>query len=198
MLYILSIFYGLSELLPFESILIQNLIIKMPILISDLLIYFLLLKFFPRSQKNIIIIYFISPIVIYAAFMHSQLDIIPTAFLFYSIYMLTKKRFIEAGILFGCAFSTKHHVIIALPLILVYIFRNYRIKEIISFFIPSLFIIILTIIPFISSLAFYQLVFNNPKQLLIFKSFIQIGEMKLILPVFSSGILYLIFSTYNK
>ena len=57
-------------------------LLKIPMLIADLGILFILLKLFPHKEKNIYLYYFFNPVILYAIYIHSQLDIIPTSLLF--------------------------------------------------------------------------------------------------------------------
>lgn len=92
MLYILSFFYLPVQVFNVQYSCLQSFVLKIPTLISDLLITFLLIKSFPNKLKEILIFYFACPIIIYAAYMHSQLDLIPTAILFLSFYFLKKQN----------------------------------------------------------------------------------------------------------
>lgn len=198
MLYILTPFQGLFELFSIDSILLQNLLFKLPTISSDLLILYLLLQLFPTRRKGVFAFYFISPIVIYSAYMHSQLDLIPTALLFLSIYLLTKNKLIFAAIVYGLTIGTKHHTLIALPLILVFLYKNYSFKDLTYFVAIFVSVFLAAVSPFLSSHGFFYLVYNNPKQTLIYDSFILIGELKLYLPLLLAGILYLRFFAYHK
>lgn len=198
MLYVLSFFYSFYNFLPFENIIFQNFFFKIPILLSDLIIFFVLIKSFPNQLNKILLFYFFSPIVLYASFMHSQLDIIPTSLLFISILFLLQDKVLISGLLFGLSIGTKHHTVIALPLILIYLFKNFSLQQIflfISILMTSLFLIF---IPVLGNPGFYSLVLNNPKQNQIFETFLQIGDLKLFLPIFVSGIFYARFFVYKK
>ncbi|WP_041853996.1 hypothetical protein [Thermobacillus composti] len=105
MLYILSPFQLLSGL--FENLLMQNLLFKLPLLLSDIVILVVLLKMYPHRPKAIIAFYFASPIIIYACYIHSQLDLIPTAFLIVSLYFLLRGKIVLSSLVFGMAISVK-------------------------------------------------------------------------------------------
>ena len=155
-------------------------------------------RIFPKNRKNIFIYYFISPIVFYAAFMHSQLDLIPTAFLFTSVYFLINGKLLSSALLYGIAIGSKHHTLIALPLLLIYILRNYGLINTAYFILISFSLFFFTLFPYLNNEGFYQLIFNNPAQMLVYDSFYKIGKLKLYLPIFVSGILYLRFFMYQK
>jgi len=198
MLYILAIFYAPVRMLGLNSIIIQNFFIKLPTLLSDLLITYLLFKSFPEKPKEILFFYFASPIILYAAYMHSQLDLIPTAFTVFSIYCLRKNKLSISGISVGLALSIKLHLLAALPLIVIYIARNYGIKEVFKYSLwvvaPCLFFIG----PYLLSEGFRQMVFFHPKQMSIFNVYTNIGDFKIYLPVCAILGVYGRFMMYEK
>ena len=81
-----GVFVTFMEGLP---VFFRNLIFKMPILFMDLLGLYYLMRISKSKRKYILVLYFLSPIVLYASYMHGQLDIIPTVFLVGAIYYLT-------------------------------------------------------------------------------------------------------------
>jgi hypothetical protein len=87
MLFLLAPFSFLGELFG-----LGKFFIKIPLLIADISILFTLLKLLPKSENKVFFYYFLNPIVLYGTYIHSQLDIIPTALLFSSIYFLTIQK----------------------------------------------------------------------------------------------------------
>ena len=69
---------------------LQNLLFKLPLLMMDLLGLYYLMHISRSRRKYILVLYFMSPIVLYSSYMHGQLDIIPTVFLVGAIYYLTQ------------------------------------------------------------------------------------------------------------
>jgi len=197
MLYILSVFYLPYHLLRFDNILVQNLMFKIPTLLSDLLIVFLLLKIFPTKGKEIFYYYFMSPIIIYAAYMHSQLDLIPTAILFLSIYLMLKNKIILSAIVAGSTISTKFSAIAAIPLLCIYILKNYRIRDLLFFIIIPALVYLFFIFPFYGT-GFKKLVLTHPKPMLLFNVFFPINNLRIYLPIFGVLILYSRFLAYSK
>ncbi|MBI5196131.1 MAG: uridine kinase [Nitrospirae bacterium] len=199
MLYIFSFFYYPARFFSEGPVILQNLFFKLPILIVDIAITILLLKTFPNKQREIFIFYFISPIIIYASYMHSQLDLIPTALLFFSVYFLSnKKNVIISAVFFGLAISTKLHVLAALPLIVIYLLRNQKTKGIPVFTAISALVYIFFVLPYIGSEGFKHLVLSNPKQMLLFDVTYKIGGLTVFLPVWGAFLLYIRFLIYGK
>ena len=142
MLLILCPFAALSNVFQFEAL------FKLPLLIADLGILYVLLKTFPNKEKGVYLFYFLNPIIIYAIYIHSQLDIIPTAILLYSIYLLMVNKHNYSSILFGLALATKIHIIIALPLLFFYLYKIKNSKVAIKYIAISLAVFLFFDLPF--------------------------------------------------
>ncbi len=198
MLYVLSVFSFLISLLNIENYYISNFIFKLPLFIADILIYVVLIKLFPFRQNKVIIFYFLNPIILYAIYIHSQLDIIPTALLLISLYLLILKKVNLSSLLFGLSMATKIHTIIALPLILIYLLKVYGIKNVIKFIFISLGTLVVIDFPFILQDGFIQMVILNDKQILVFDSFYNIGGVKILLPIASLLSIYFVFLNTKK
>ena len=87
--------------------LLKSVIFKLPLFFSDIILYKTIKNIFPAAKKEVLIFYFINPIVFFAIYVHAQLDIIPTALLFYSIYALSKGRITFSSFILGLALATK-------------------------------------------------------------------------------------------
>ncbi|WP_424766486.1 glycosyltransferase 87 family protein [Paenibacillus sp. sgz302251] len=194
MLYLLSLFQIIAQNIP--SGMISNFIFKLPILFADVTILFYLNKLFPRNSKHIIGFYFTSPIVIYASYIHSQLDLIPTALLLASMYYLIKEKGLLAAVLFGLAISTKFHVIAALPLILIFLLKKSHRSALYMALSPVIYFIIS--LPFIFSDGFINFVFRNKEQMQIFNVTFPISGINIYLSLFVVLLIYIRFTVYKK
>jgi uridine kinase len=192
MLLILCPFAALSNLFRIEAL------FKLPLLFADWGILYVLLKSFPNKEKSVYLFYFLNPIIIYAIYIHSQLDIIPTAILLYGIYLLMLNKYNYSSIVFGLALATKIHIIIALPLIFFYLYKNKNIKVAFKYIVIALSIFLLLDLPFLFSDGFIQMVLLNPKQSLLFDSFYNIGSVNILLPIASILMIYLHFFNQEK
>ena len=100
------------------------LIARLPILGADILIYFILCRLLPTKERWVFWLYFASPVLFYINYFHGQLDVIPTALLFLSLYFVLKKSFIPAFALLGIGLAAKTHLLIAIPFLWIYLSRN--------------------------------------------------------------------------
>jgi uridine kinase len=192
MLFTLCPFAILSNFLHFETL------FKLPLMFADLGILYVLLKSFPNKSNKVYLFYFLNPIIIYALYIHSQLDIIPTALLIYGIYLLIKNKFNYSSLVFGLALATKIHIIIALPLIFFYLYKIRDIKVAFKYVLVSLIIFLLFDLPFLFSEGFVKMVLLNPKQSLLFDSFYNIGSVNILLPIAAIFMIYLHFFNQEK
>lgn len=100
------------------------LLLRVPLLAADLMLCLLLKRWLRFRAVNIITAYWLSPIVLYATYVHGQVDLIPTALLCLALYLVFTRRAIPAAVVFGIALATKGHLVIALPFVVVYLLRQ--------------------------------------------------------------------------
>ncbi|MBM3886704.1 hypothetical protein FJ364_02125, partial [Candidatus Dependentiae bacterium] len=210
MLYILAIVIKVGHVLSSSPLFLQGLL-KLPILFADTLLTYLMLRASKGKAAETLFFLSLSPILMYASFVYTQLDIIPTALLFLALHFIRFRlhsrqhddsnscmnAFI-AGCIFGSALSTKFHVAAAGPLLAIYLWKNkgWRIAGIFS--VASLGVYLFFIAPFIFSQGFYRMVLTHPKQMMVFDTFAQLGQLKLLVPLFALMVLYGRFFTYKK
>jgi uridine kinase len=192
MLFIFTPFSILSTVFDFQPF------FKIPLFLADLFILFLLLKIFPNKVKSVYFFYFFNPIILYAIYIHSQMDIIPTAILLFSIFLLIRNKHNFSSIIFGLALATKIHIIIALPLIFFYLSKIKNIKFAFKYIAISIIVFTIIDIPFLFSNGFLEMVFLNQKQSILFDSFYKIGSVSILLPIASVSIIYLHFFNQDK
>lgn len=175
-----------------------NLVFKLPLYLADLLLFRTIIKMFPTARNEVVIFYFLNPIVFYAIYVHSQLDIIPTALLVYSIYLLIKDRVLLSSMILGLALATKFHVLVIIPLLILFVFKRYSFQK--TFFYSTIPFLVLFLfdLPFIFSEGFLHMVMFNPKQSLIFDSYYDIGSLRILLPILSILIVYFHFFIQRK
>ena len=176
----------------------RNLLFKLPLLLMDLLGLYYLMRISRSRRKYILVLYFLSPIVLYATYMHGQLDIIPTVFLVGAIYYLT-----ETGV---CAERTAHndgkfvafltlslaskfHIAVVLPLFFLYLYKKKgRKKAVVLTGLPLLFTACI-VSPFWGS-GFANMVLFNKEQSVIGDVYLEYGSAHLLLCVLVLLLIY--------
>lgn len=185
MLYILSVFTYPISYFQIENIYAVNFFFKFPLFLSDIVIFYTLLNLFKEHYAQVLFFYFLNPIIIYSTYIHSQLDIIPTSILLCAIYLLIRSKFKLSSIVLGCAIATKTHVLLALPLLLIYIYKNGSLTRGVQYVFITCLTVFLFDLPYLFNDGFWNMVLLNNKQSLLFDSYFQIGELKIFLPIFS-------------
>lgn len=102
------------------------LLLRAPLLVADLAILLFLMRWLRVHSHDALVAYWLSPIVFYATYVHGQLDLVPTALLCASLYLLFKQKTLPAAIAFGVSLATKGHLLIAVPFVAVYLWRQRR------------------------------------------------------------------------
>jgi uridine kinase len=197
MLYLFAFFSKIGQLLhapPFWS----ELLFKTPILLADALLTYLMLRASKGKALETLFFLALSPILSYATFMHTQLDIIPTTLLFLAAYLLRFQPPLIAGCAFGAALATKFHVAAAGPLLAIYLWKNKGWRSAAIFSATAAGIYAFFIAPFIFSEGFFRMVLVHPKQMMIFDVFAPLGQFNILIPFFALMVLYGRFFTYKK
>ena len=186
MLMIMALSEGLCMLCGDMPLVLHNIIFKLPLLLMDCLVLHLLLLRYPEKKFYVVWIYFSSPVVIYATYMHSQLDIIPMTLLFASLYILTQDRakwnIWLSALLLGLALLSKLHIVAILPLIAIYLYKRSGLRAAAVYLITALLITAVGIWPFFGD-GFISGVLFNSTQSALFALFFSYGNLKLYLSV---------------
>ena len=172
MLWVLSLPYAvLLRILPhqlFASLNFQLLVLRLPLLIADVLLYIILCLMLPTKQKSVLWLYFASPILFYINYFHGQLDVIPTALLFLSIFALFRGRNWYSFLFLGLGIACKTHLLAVLPFYWIYLYRNhFSLRKIIALTLAAT-VVLFACNPFLGSPGFLAMVLNNPEQQRLF------------------------------
>lgn len=170
---------------------LRNLVFKLPILFADLLGLYFLFRISRDKRKYILALYFLSPIILYASYMHGQLDLIPTVFLIGAVYYLSEtsvaaKR--ERGyewrfiLFFTLALASKFHIAAALPLFFFYIYKRKGWRRAIWMTGLPVVLTVAVVLPFWGS-GFANMVLLNREQQAIGRVYLNYGSAHLLLAV---------------
>ena len=165
------------------------------LLFFDICLLWLLSQFMEVSKRTLYLLYWCSPIVIFATYWQGLNDIIPVSLLCFSLLFLRKRQTILSGFLLGAAISAKLSMIVTLPFIIFYLWRNRSNNIMLLPFSKGLCIsTILFIIPFLFSNSAMNMLQNNIEIRKIYDLSILLGggEEVYILGVSYFLILYLV------
>jgi len=160
-----------------QSLFIKVFLAKIPLLLADLGIFWILIKLLKTKEKEVILYYWASPIIFYISYFHGQLDAIPTFLLVLATYLLLTEKYLKSAIVLGLALGAKANIFIAIPLIFLYLWRNKQgANKIIQYFSLTILVNALLILPFIFSTGYQKLVVNAAEQSRIFLLQAPLGE----------------------
>ena len=180
---------------------LRNLLYTLPILAADLGCFLVLNKMFPKKAWKIIYFFLLSPVVIYASFFLGHLDLIAIFFLLLSLYHLQKRHYISMSVALALGFSVKIPMLFALPLILVYLYRNIqrdRFKIIATSIASFLGVVVFISAPFTFSLSYISMVYLNPQQSLLYDLSLNMGNYQLYVAYLAVLVIYARFLMYEK
>lgn len=159
--------------------------VKLPYLIFDLMIAFLLLKMFDSKKQSMIafVFWMFNPIALYSTYMMGQFDIIPTFFTVLSIYFTSKNKLEYSALALGGGIAFKiYPIFLLIPLVI--LGKNYweKLKLTILALLPYL----LLILPYLSSHSFRTtaLFANQSSKSLYANIPVSGGESIILFPVF--------------
>ncbi|MBT6843912.1 MAG: hypothetical protein HOA17_09000 [Candidatus Melainabacteria bacterium] len=163
------------------SINFDLLLLRIPLLLADLAILMVLLRWLKNQTKQVLYLYWLSPILIYINYMHGQLDVIPIAFLFLSLHLLFKEKFYLSLALLAAAILCKTHIFIVLPFYFFYIWKSRtdcvsKLKYLAAGLVTHTGLFFLINSPYLMSEGFNMIVFHNDQQAKIFSSLIHFPQ----------------------
>lgn len=153
------------------------LVARLPILLADIVIFTILIRWLKNKQQKVLIYYWCSPILFYINYIHGQLDVIPMMLLFVFLYFLFKEKFTQAFIFLGLSLAAKTGIAIVLPFVFVYfLLKRTPLIKIFTYASISFLVFLFLNLPYIFNAGFQQIVFNNHEQLKILDLNLKIND----------------------
>lgn len=184
---------ALGKLCGGNSVFINNLLFKLPCFLMDFLGLHILVKLFPLKRRYAAVVWFASPIVMYAIYMHGQLDLIPTVFLLASVYFISSKekyRNLKGMLFLILALLSKLHVLAVLPLMLMYLYKREGAYKTAGFAAGSLAGTFVGMVPFFSD-GFCRMVLFNEEQNAVTYAALRFASVEVYAVIAVAMILYL-------
>lgn len=183
----------LIKVFSFTNIFMRNLLFKIPLLIFDLLGYWALRRMNVRF-KYATVFYFCSPIILYATYIHGQLDIIPTTLLLVSLVFLldwkNKNNLLVYSIFLGLSIGCKFHIMAAVPILFFYIAKKRDYLTSVKTHLISALIVVVGCFGFWGDGFVNTVLFNNEQSALTTVS-LDYGAVSLAVPIVALMIIYL-------
>ena len=180
--------------LQVSSFFVRSLIFKLPILLFDCLAFYFLVRMVPKgNMRYICVVYFLSPIILYAGYMHGQLDIIPTAFSVMGVFFLLNKplywNYLKSAIFFGLALATKSYVAAILPIVFFYVHKKEDLKTVCVFTVVMMLTWAIFLLPFLCE-GLIQGVYFNQEQTKLQAVYLPYGNRRLFLAILVLACIY--------
>tara|TARA_B100000575_G_scaffold10020_1_gene7377 strand:- start:1288 stop:3360 length:2073 start_codon:yes stop_codon:yes gene_type:complete len=172
------IFYIMNNILDLNNLLfLTNLGLKFTLLLFDFFVLLILIKIFSKIKKEIILYYWLSPLVIFITYWHGQLDIIPVSLLLTSLFYLKNQSLNKSMIIIGLSIVAKHSMIICIPFVLIYLIKQkLDTNRIIKLMLYLALTIIIFELPFLFNEGYQLLVINNQEIEKLYSMNIEMGE----------------------
>jgi hypothetical protein len=148
-------------------------ILKLPYLILDILIAFLLIQFVKKEEnkKKIFLAWLFNPFTIFLIYIYSNIDVFPVFLSLLTLLFYKKDKYFYSGLTLGLAFCFKAYPIIMIPFIIL-LFKDIKVA---AKFIAGLLLQILVFILPLWSPAFFTSAFNSGLTTRIFSTGISLG-----------------------
>lgn len=173
-------------------------LLRTPLLVADVTVCVLLMRWLRVNARDAIAVYWWSPVVLYASYVHGQLDLVPTAMLCISLQLVFARRIGWAGIVYGIGLATKLHLLIAGPFLAVLLWRQR--KNWMRFVAVSCGVALLLYAPLLGSDAFRRMVFGSAEARKVWSVSVAYGGAGLVLYLAPAAILIALlrFANYRK
>ena len=177
-----------------KSIFWRNLLFKLPLLAFDILGLAVLRKLSKGRIKYILALYFLSPINLYATYMHGQLDLIPTVLLMVAIHFLIQKasgrNLLLFSVFLGMSLASKLHILAALPILFMYLYKKQGWKDAVIAGVVAAGTFAAFAVPF-WGYGLIKTVFFNQEQTVLTRVFFDYGTTRLIIPILVVLLVYI-------
>lgn len=163
------------------------------VLICDFWLLCILNSILNGRQRLVLFSYWLSPVVILASYGLGLNDVIPALYLMIAILFLKRHQLIAAGTFFALSISAKLSMLLVLPFLILFLFKNKPLRHLISDFgIGFAVTLALVGVPFVFSDAGMGMLLGNPEMsnILSLSFDVSKGETIYFLPIIFTIILY--------
>ena len=185
---------GFLSLLAGKSVFLASALFKIPLVAFDVLCFAFIARLFPGKKRQITAIYFCSPILLYACYMHGQLDIIPTALLVVSIYFLLssgRHRDALSSVFISAALCTKFHILAIMPVMFIFVAKRDGWKKALVWELLVPLCVTLTVIAPFWCQGFLRNVLMNREQSVLTQVTFGFASLELYVPVLAVLLVYM-------
>jgi uridine kinase len=98
------------------------------ILIFDVVLLAVLCRLAEAVPRKVVLLYWLSPLVLYVGYWHGQIDMFPAALVMLAMAAIAARRHLVAGVAFGLAIAAKLSMLLAAPFIALYYLGRSRVR----------------------------------------------------------------------
>lgn len=139
------------------------------LLLADFAVLLLLLKLHGKDRHRVVCFYWLSPIVIFVTYWNGQNDILPVMFLVLALMFVTQNRPMHSGVALGLAIATKMSMVLGAPFIVIYFWKNQRLRHLFLPFATALCATFAVIQgPYLLSPGVHEMLFQNREMFKIY------------------------------
>lgn len=150
---------------------------RLGLLAADLITLDMLRRLVPSQPRRLLWLYWWSPVVLYVTYWTGQTDIVPIALLLAALLCVRQFHAGWSGAMLGLAFAAKLSMVLALPFMAIYLWRNKRLRALLPrFAIGYLLAVALTFLPWLGSTGFRSMVLGTPESRRVFDFAIPLGR----------------------
>jgi hypothetical protein len=167
------------------------------LLVADIALLMILRQMLKVKDRVLLLIYWVSPITLFATYWLGFNDLIPVALLSLALYFLHQLKPVHAGVLCGAAISAKLSMLLAVPFFCIYLYGNRALRLFFFQYLISLAAVTLLLCgPFFLFTSGPQMLLHNPEIGKVFQLAVHVSES---IPVFvlPMGYLLMLYLTWR-
>jgi uridine kinase len=146
------------------------------LLACDVGLLVVLRSLFNASWRKLLPLYWLSPVVLFATYWLGLNDVVPVLLLCIGLQQLRSLQMTSAGALCGAAVSAKLSMVLALPLIAIYLWRNRALQQLLGQFALGFGVAVVVLgLPFLLSAPAMQMLAGNPEMAKAYDLAISVG-----------------------
>jgi uridine kinase len=142
---------------------------RLGLLGADLFALYLLNRLLPGQPRKLLWLYWWSPIALFVTYWNGQTDVIPVALLLLSLLLIRQYRPAASGAALGLALTAKFSMLLAVPFVGIYLWRNKRLLSLLPAFVVG-YVLAIAVVqgPWLFSKGFVSMVLGTPESARLF------------------------------
>ena len=150
---------------------------RLSLLAADLTILLVLARLYSEHLRAVLAYFWLSPIALYVTYWHGQTDFVPVALMMVSLALIKRERAHAAGAAIGLAIAAKLSMLLAAPFLLLYVWNNKRLRDLlVPFASGAALALLVTQAPYLLSSGFQTMTFGSPEIAKVYQLAAHLGD----------------------